>query len=998
MSADDAHANRCPIPLTEPRMVSSAQSSVMTSLKSGAALSGLDASRLLDQAQTGLFVVQDNHIAYANAVFAELVGWPAEELVGQHHDVTTAPEFRLHTQAVVARRLRGHAGRPGQMRCLCRDGSQFDTRVFARLVEFGGHPAVLVTLVDITELNDALRQARWNADMLARTESLCRSGSFEVVLPEGRVVLSSGMRELIGQSDSAASEGGIDTLGWVPADEQAYVAGIWRNAVPGEPFEFQHRVHGLDGRRLIVLHRGLVDAESEGKPNIRGVALLQDISAQREAETRLQELSTHDEVSGLPNRASFLDQLDAAMHSARWASETITLLTIDVARIAEVKGKMGFGAGDALAMAIAARLQQARRDGESIAQLSDTEFALMLEGSASVQDASVRMRAEELRHSLQAPVRLATTDVYPQCVIGIASFPGDGQQPAELLEHAQTARLNATESLGIVFFKPDSSTRALREMRLESALRHALDDGELVLHYQPQVDLSTGAVVGAEALLRWTSPELGKVSPAEFIPVAERSGLIGVLGDWVLHRACEQIATWRRAGLPAIRIGVNLSPAQLQNPDLAREVQAVLVETGADPACLGIELTESTAMSDVAHASAVLRDIRALGIEISLDDFGTGFSSLSCLRSLPIDVVKVDRSFVHDVTSAPEDVSVTRAIITMAHGLQMQVLAEGVETEGQLSLLAANRCDLIQGFLFSPALPADEFAQLIREGRRLPERFVTRVRRTKTLLLVDDEENILSSLKRLLRRDGYTILTACGAAQGLQRLAETEVDVIVSDQRMPGMTGVEFLRRAKELYPDSIRMVLSGFTELQSIIDAVNEGAIYKFLTKPWDDERLRGHVAEAFRQRALADENRRLATQVESANADYVKLNSRLEKVVAQQREQAELLAASAGGMREVLDSLPAPVLGIDPDGTLTFVNHAAEALLPDSMCMLGQQLRDAIPPDLLRAVGNPSGGAHAIDIAGRSFQVLTRTLRGSGSMRGQLVLLVEQHLAEVV
>jgi len=959
---------------------------------------GADAGHLLDQAQTGLFVVQDNRFAYVNAMFAELAGWPPEELTGQDHLITTAPEFRVHAQASVARRLEGKAGRPGHIRCVRRDGSQFDARVFARLVEFAGRPAVLVTLFDITELNDALKNARWNADMLARTESLCRSGSFEVVLPEGRVMLSNGLRALIGLTEATPSEDHIDALAWIPADEQPFVAGIWRNAVPGEPFEFQHRIHGPDGQRLIVLHRGLVDVGSDGQPGVRGVALLQDITAQREAELRLQEQSTHDEVSGLPNRASFLDQLDAAMHSARWASETITLLTIDVARIAEVKAKMGFGAGDTLAMAVAARLQQACGEQESIAQLSDTEFALMLEGGTDLQDASVRARAEALRDALQAPVRLASTDVYPLCVIGIASFPGDAQTPAELLECAQTARSSATESVGIVFFKPESSTRALREMQLESALRHALEDGELVLHYQPQVDMSNGAIAGAEALLRWTSPTLGKVSPVEFIPVAERSGLIGVLGDWVLRRACEQIAAWRLAGLPAVRIGVNLSPMQLQKPDLARQIQAVLVETGADPGCLGIELTEGTAMADVTHAAAVLRDIRALGIEVSLDDFGTGFSSLSCLRSMPIDVVKVDRSFVHDVTAAPADVSVTRAIITMAHGLQMKVLAEGVETEGQLSLLSANRCDLIQGYLFSPAVPADEFAQMLREGRRLPERFITRVRRTRTLLLVDDEENILSSLKRLLRRDGYTIITACGAAEGLKRLAEGEVDVIVSDQRMPGMTGVEFLRRAKELYPDSIRMVLSGYTELQSIIDAVNEGAIYKFLTKPWDDERLRGHVAEAFRQKDMADENRRLASQVESANADYVELNARLEHVVAQQREQADLLSASAGGMREVLDSLPAPVLGIDPDGSLAFVNHAAGVLLPDSLCMLGQPLHDALPPELLSAVSDTSGATRTAELSGRSFHVLTRPLHGAGAMRGQLVLLVEQSLAEIL
>ncbi|MEO8057094.1 MAG: EAL domain-containing protein [Burkholderiales bacterium] len=972
--------------------------SAMTEAELDAPLSGPDSYRLVEQAQTGLFVVQDDRIAYANEMLAELVGWPAHELIGQPHSITTAPAFRVHTQAVVDRRLAGKEGRPGQMRCLRRDGSEFDARVFARRTDLAGRPAVLVTLFDITELNTALLQARWNADMLARTESLCRSGSFDVLLPEGQVLLSSGMRQLIGLPESAVSEAHIDTLDWVPDDEKAFVAGIWHNAVPGEPFEFQHRIRGPDGRRMIVLHRGQVEDRIDGAPGLRGVALLQDITAQREAEMRVQELATHDEVTGLPNRAAFLDQLDVAMHAARWESRTITLLTIDVARIAEVKSKMGFGAGDMLAMALAARLQQARRDGESASHLGDTEFALMLESGVGSDDATVLARAEALRDILKMPVRLGSTDVYPQCVIGIASFPGDGQAPAELLERAQTARLNAAHAFDIVFFKPESGTRALREMRLESALRQALANDELMLHYQAQVDLSDGRIVGAEALLRWTSAELGSVSPVEFIPIAERSGLIAELGDWVLRRACEQMVAWRKEGLPAVRIGVNLSPAQLQRPDLARHVQSVLLETGADPACLGIELTESTAMADVAHAAAVLREIRAMGIEISLDDFGTGFSSLSCLRSLPIDVVKVDRAFVHDVTAAPADVSVTRAIITMTHGLQMKVLAEGVETEGQLSLLAANRCDLIQGYLFSHPLAADGFAELLKEGRRLPERYITRVRRTRTLLLVDDEENILASLKRLLRRDGYNIITACGAAEGLQRLAETEVDVIVSDQRMPGMTGVELLRRAKELYPDSIRMVLSGYTELQSIIDAVNEGAIYKFLTKPWDDERLRGHVAEAFRQKDMADENRRLARQIESANADFIELNARLELAVSQQREQADLLATSTGSMRDALDSLPAPVLGSAADGTLAFVNREAEALLPGAAAMLGRPLREVLPNELLMAVGEASSEAHGVAFAGRRFTVLTRSLNGGGAMRGQLVLLVPQALAEVL
>ena len=954
-----------------------------------------DARELLEQSQTGHFVVQDDHIVYANAALTAMLGWPARDLVGQRHEVATPPELRDRTREIVARRLAGKTGRPGQMPCVRRDGSRFDTRIFATRVSFAGRPAVLVTLHDITELTAALRAATWNAEMLARTESLCRSGSFEVALPAGTLVLSSGLRELIECAD-AQGEQNVDAMEWVPPDERDFVAGIWRNATPGEPFDFQHRIVTPTGRRLIVLHRGRVEKLADGR--LHGVALVQDITAQREAELRLQELATHDEVTGLPNRAAFLDQLDAAIIAAGWDERIVAAITIDVARIGEVKAKMGFGSGDVLAMALAARLQAECHAGEGVAQLGNTEFALMMDLALppSAAAAAIRKRAQALRSALERPVRVGETDIFAQCVIGVACFPGDAKQPARLLELAQTARLRATAEDTIVVYEPDSNVRALREMQIEALLRQALADDELEVHYQPQVDMADGKVVGAEALLRWTSSAMGRLSPAEFIPVAERSGLIGAVGDWVLRRVCRQIADWRCAGLPTVRIGVNVAPAQLQRRDLAGHIQGILLENGVAPSMLGVEVTEGTAMADVAHAAAVLSDIKAMGVEVSLDDFGTGFSSLSCLRSLPIDVVKVDRSFVHDVTAAPEDVSVTRAIITMAQGLQMQVLAEGVETEGQLSLLAANRCDRIQGHCFSPALPADDFALLLQQGRRLPERFVTRARNSRTLLLVDDEEHLLTSLKRLLRRDGYTIVTACGAADALQRLAECEVDVIVSDQRMPGMTGVEFLRRAKELYPNTIRMVLSGYTELQSIIDAINEGAIYKFLTKPWDDALLRGHVAEAFRQKAMADENRRLVRQVESANADYQALNTRLEGLVAQQRDEAELLALAAGSTREALECLPIAVLVVDGDGSLAFANEEAQGLFPGISLELGQPADEALPRAVWEAVGASDPQGRMVTIEGRELRAMVRPLQRRGVSQGTILLLLPQLLTE--
>jgi len=326
----------------------------------------------------------------------------------------------------------------------------------------------------------------------------------------------------------------------------------------------------------------------------------------------------------------------------------------------------------------------------------------------------------------------------------------------------------------------------------------------------------------------------------------------------------------------------------------------------------------------------------------------------------------------------------------MAHSLHIRVLAMGVESEGQAGLLATNGCDAIQGYWFSPPLSASGFEALLREGRRLPERFTTRPQRKRTLLLVDDEENILSSLRRLFRRDGYHIVTASSAAEGLQRLVEGGVDVIVSDQRMPGMTGVEFLRRAKDLYPETVRMVLSGFTELQSIIDAVNEGAIYKFLTKPWDDGLLRSHVSEAFRTKEMADENRRLAREVEAAANDLASLNERLEQSLLQQRQQAELLQASSGGLREILDELPAAVVGIDTEGMVAYINREALVVLPEAADLLGRMAAEALPEDLQFQPDEPHASERQVRIDGRHFRAFRRPLRKGRVPRGALWLLV--------
>ena len=426
-----------------------------------------------------------------------------------------------------------------------------------------------------------------------------------------------------------------------------------------------------------------------------------------------------------------------------------------------------------------------------------------------------------------------------------------------------------------------------RSTQLAGALGGAFARGELSFEYQPQVDLRDGTVIGLEALLRWNSPEFGAVLPGEFVPLAEASGLLVEIGEWLFEQVCVQSVAWARAGLPPVRIAVNFGAVQLARPDFAQRLQSILLATDADPHSLGIEVAEAVLTHDIAHSRRVLGELRAIGIEVALDNFGTSASSLSVLRSLPLDVLKIDRSLIHDVTAAPEDVSVTRAVLMLAKGLKLRVLAEGVETEGQLRLLIANGCELMQGFVFSPPVPASAIEQMLRDGRRLPAPFFSRGAHQRTLLIVDDEENVVSSLRRLLRGAGYRILTAASGAEGLAQLAEHDVDVIVSDQRMPGMTGVEMLQQAKVLYPDTVRIVLSGYTGLQSVTDAVNEGAIYKFLTKPWDDDRLRAHIAEAFLRKEMADENRRLAADLMSANTELARANMHQTTELERRRQQ---------------------------------------------------------------------------------------------------------------
>lgn len=944
-------------------------------------------ARLLNEVHAGVGVVRDGRFLFVNSRLAQMLGYRVEEM-SCLLDVfeIVHPSDRERVLEKVAHRQAGTPELAYDIRALRKDGGILDLSVCGRRIDFEGESADLVTLTDVTELKEALRSADWQARMLAQTEVLCASGSIEVDLEHGRLTFSSGLCSLLGIPTMTSPVACRRAMQWLSEADRGVAYAAWRSAKVGQPFELQLRVLRADGSRCVVHHRGLIEPAGDGLPR-HGVAILQDVTAQRDAERRIDELANCNEVSGLPNRASLLERMGADMLAAAAQNATLTLLALEVPQVDLVRISLGYAAADLLAMALAERLAKAVGPGNLLAHLGGGEFAVLVRHERDADVSTVLELARHIEAALGPPEQVGASEVFLSHAIGVAAAPADARTGLELLESARSAARDVTGSAvdRICFFSPHSNQLAIRRLAVEAALRHAMQRDELEVFYQPQINLRSGAMTAVEALLRWRSPDLGDVEPSEFIPIAEETGQIIAIGEWVFRRACMQAVAWRCAGMQGLRVNVNVSAAQLAQADLVQRFQVLLSETGAEPSMLGVEVTESSLISDVTSAARSLSALRALGVEIALDDFGTGYSNLNTLRSLPIDVIKIDRSYVHDVTAAPADVSVTRAVIAMAHSLQMRVLAEGVETEGQVALLIANHCDAMQGYFYSPAISAADIGTLWRERRSLPEHCVSRPLRQRTLLLVDDEESIVASLKRLLRRSGYRIVTAFSAAEGLLRLAEVDVDVIVSDQRMPGMTGVEFLRRAKALYPDTVRIVLSGYTELQSITDAINEGAIYKFLTKPWEDDLLRANIDEAFRQKELSDENRRLDREVRAANLELADVNRRLERALATQREQVTLAQRQGSGAREALFSVPVPLIGLDEDDMIAFVNAACTRLMPHLAALLGSD----VPDPLRRLLDLADGQALDLDLEGTVYRCVCQSMPGMTGARGRLIAL---------
>ncbi len=582
------------------------------------------------------------------------------------------------------------------------------------------------------------------------------------------------------------------------------------------------------------------------------VAVARDITERKDAEQRLMKLAHFDTLTGLPNRSQFYASLTHSLAQAAEHQWAVAVLFMDLDRFKNVNDTLGHTIGDDLLRQFSSRLVDCLRVRDTIGRFGGDEFAAILVLPEGAQH-SVGV-VDKIREAMRKPFDLQGHEVTVTVSIGISVYPDDGVDADTLIQYADTAMYRAKEAGrdAFRFFTAEMNAQSMARLDMENALRRAIENEEFVLFFQPKVNIISGRISGAEALIRWRRPGHGMVSPALFIPLLEETGLIVRVGNWVLDEACKKISEWGASSIGPVHLSVNVSGIQFFVGGLEEEVLKAIRKYDIAPDLLELELTESSLMSNAEETISVLRNLKALGIQISIDDFGTGYSSLAYLKRFPIDKLKIDIAFVREVTSNPDDAAIVLAIISMAHSMKLQVIAEGVEKDAQLAYLRRHGCDEMQGYYFSRPVPQEEFEQMLMGGKLLQAPQDAGSEEQQTLLIVDDDVFMLDVLSDFLAQDGYRILTAQTAAEGFDILARHKVQVILCDQCMPLMSGTEFMERVKHLCPDTFRIMLSAFADLTPIMAAINRGAVDRFYTKPWKGAVLRENIREGFRLHGL--------------------------------------------------------------------------------------------------------------------------------------------------
>ncbi|TNF23670.1 MAG: EAL domain-containing protein [Deltaproteobacteria bacterium] len=794
---------------------------------------------LASSADAAIVVAPDRTIRYANPAAARMLGRSASDpVVGE-----TLP-WSLDSGPASDIALSDDAG-----------ARVIEARVTDTVWE--NAPARLVILRDVTDL-------RRVADSLKLSDRALQTSS------NGVMVVSAGedtvfesvnpaFERLTGFTEAEVVGRGFDLLlGRIP--DRGLVSELTAAVKSGREGVHTFQAWRKDGSSLWCELRLAVVRSGAGIIT-HAIGILTDVSERRSFEQQLAHQASHDALTGLPNRDLALDRLRQGIDLAARLERRVGVIVLDLDEFKVFNDTAGHDFGDALLLEVSRRLRTAVRRGDTVARLGGDEFAVLCPNLGD--EAELALAAERLAAALEPAITIGDQSRYVTASLGISAFPNDGDTPEELLRRADIAMYQAKAEgrHTIRRFVPHMNEQLAARFNLDVHLRHALERQEFELFYQPLVDARAGRVCGAEALIRWRHPERGLVPPLQFIPAAEDSGLIVPIGRWALAEAARQNRAWQREGLSTFPVAVNVSIAQFRRTDLVATVAEILAETGLPPRMLELELTESIGIDNAEAFVTTLADLRRLGVGVAIDDFGTGYSSLNYLRRLPVSRVKIDRSFVRDIHVDPGDAGIARSIIAMAHNLGLTVVAEGVETEPQASFLRRNMCDILQGYLYGQPMPAAELEALLERSETLFP--VAAGGGERTVLLVDDEPLVSRAIGRILTIAGYDVVVASSGADALELLAIRPVGVVVSDQRMPGMRGTELMRRVKDLHPLTVRIILSGQGDYETIQEAINEGAIYKYLLKPCSEDTLKVSLAEAFQHHDVLRENERLRTNL---------------------------------------------------------------------------------------------------------------------------------------
>ncbi|MSN25904.1 MAG: EAL domain-containing protein [Geobacter sp.] len=583
----------------------------------------------------------------------------------------------------------------------------------------------LPTVVSRTLLEAATRQKLKIAEMslrqsearLTRAQKIARMGSWEWNIRSDEIYWSDELYSIFGFTPGDPQEIRMEWLYTLiaPQDLTAFKKAMLNSVKTCQPFNINYRIITKGGEEIVVSSQGEVECDGEGRPCLLSGTTL-DITARIRAESEIQQLINYDTLTGLPNRSLLHDRLHLAIAQAARDKNLLGVLILDLDRFKGINDTLGHRAGDKLLKAVAVRLEACVRETDTLARLGGDEFVAILVGVSHVE--GITKVAKKILSIISEPIYIDGHEIYSTCSIGIAVYPMDGDDSHTLLKYADLAMYQAKDldRNNFQFFSREMNIKVLERMMLENSMRKALEREEFFLVYQPQVDTRSGQITGMEALLRWQHPDLGLLAPDKFIYLAEENNLIIPLGEWVLRTACRQNKAWQDEGLPAVRVAVNLSAKQFGQYHLDQVIASTLMEAGLDPQYLELEITESTIMKDAGQNTIILQKFKDMGISLAIDDFGTGYSSLSYLKHFPISRLKIDRSFVKDITTNPDDAAIAEIIIDIARSLKMNVIAEGVETRAQMQFLSFNNCVEMQGYLFSRPVPADVFANQLRNG------------------------------------------------------------------------------------------------------------------------------------------------------------------------------------------------------------------------------------------------------------------------------------------